>query len=112
MTKYLLAFLFLFPLVACAQGDTPTPADPNTSVSSPVMTAPVKDIEVPTLPAPESCNPPVSLVGKDKSVLDTMRFKNPIRVLGPNTPATMDYNSERINIMTDDKGVITEVKCG
>ena len=34
------------------------------------------------------------------------------RVIGPNDAVTMDYNPERLNIYTDEDGVITEVKCG
>lgn len=36
----------------------------------------------------------------------------PIRVLGPNQPATMDYSLGRINLLTDDSGVVQSVNCG
>src|SRR5690348_2414297 len=82
MTKTLAAILFLLPLTACAQ-------DPGSSVSSSPMAKPHEAIAPPEMPGPDACDPPVSLIGKDKSVLDTMRFKNPIRVLGPDSMATM-----------------------
>ncbi|ANF59183.1 I78 family peptidase inhibitor [Halotalea alkalilenta] len=34
------------------------------------------------------------------------------RVLAPHTAATMDYRDDRLNIRTDDKGVINGLDCG
>ncbi len=34
------------------------------------------------------------------------------RILPPHAAATMDFNPERINVMIDDKGVVTAVRCG
>jgi hypothetical protein len=34
------------------------------------------------------------------------------RILPPNAAATMDFNPERINVMIDDQGVVTAVRCG
>lgn len=34
------------------------------------------------------------------------------RIIGPNDAVTMDFNPERLNIYTDEDGVVTEVKCG
>lgn len=36
----------------------------------------------------------------------------PFRVLKPGDAATMDFSAERININTDDAGVVTSVTCG
>ncbi len=36
----------------------------------------------------------------------------PYRILGPNAAATMDFNPERINVIVDDKNVVTVVRCG
>lgn len=35
-----------------------------------------------------------------------------VRVLGENQPATMDYNQERLNIITNEAGKITALRCG
>ena len=35
-----------------------------------------------------------------------------VRVLKPGQPATMDYRQDRLNIMTDDAGVIEQLNCG
>ena len=36
----------------------------------------------------------------------------PVRVLGPNDMATMDYVEERINFETDSLGLVVRVTCG
>lgn len=68
----------------------------------------------PSTPAAEdSCNAAEyqSLVGANIAAV-TLPADLFHRVLGPNDAATMDYRSGRLNLMTDDDGVIFEVKCG
>ncbi len=36
----------------------------------------------------------------------------PYRILPPNSAATMDYSAQRINIETDENGVVLNVRCG
>ena len=36
----------------------------------------------------------------------------PIRTLGPNDIMTMDFNPTRLNIFTDENGIITRLSCG
>ena len=36
----------------------------------------------------------------------------PHRILPPNAIVTMDYSPHRLNIYTDDKGIITDARCG
>ncbi|MFZ4833519.1 I78 family peptidase inhibitor [Rouxiella sp. Mn2063] len=52
------------------------------------------------------------LVGKPASILDGMRFAKPMRHIVPNTGVTMDFNAERLNIVSDQQGVISQVYCG
>lgn len=52
------------------------------------------------------------LVGQPASTLDTMRFANPLRVIGPDDMVTMDFRPDRLNIETDAAGRITRVRCG
>lgn len=52
------------------------------------------------------------LVGKNKSVLATMKFAKPIRIEEPGMMYTMEYSAERTRIITDEKGIITSVICG
>lgn len=52
------------------------------------------------------------LVGKNKSVLATMKFAQPIRIEEPGMMYTMEYSAERTRIITNEKGIITSVICG
>lgn len=36
----------------------------------------------------------------------------PHRVIPPNSAVTMDFNPERLNVLTDAKGVILDARCG
>jgi hypothetical protein len=49
-----------------------------------------------------------SIINKD-AARETGR---PVRILEPNSMATMDYIPERINIHTDSNGVVIKVICG
>lgn len=51
------------------------------------------------------------LVGQPESVLAAMTFAQPVRILHPDTPMTMDYQQDRLNIVVDAKGKITAVRC-
>ncbi len=63
---------------------------------------------------PESCGASelAGIVGQSKSSLAPLKFSGPVRILGENQPMTMDYNPSRLNIITDDAGIITRVWCG
>ncbi|MBP6346062.1 I78 family peptidase inhibitor [Neisseriaceae bacterium CLB008] len=50
-------------------------------------------------------------IGKNASVLETVDFAGPVRILRPNTAATMDFRANRLNFSVDDKGVITRAYC-
>jgi hypothetical protein len=78
---------------------------------------------VPTAPAPapQPARPDLStctsnathdLVGTPISLVNTSQLAKTVRVLPPNGMATMDYSASRLNIETDDKGIITRVSCG
>lgn len=45
----------------------------------------------------------------EETVRETGR---PYRIVQPGQPMTMDYNAERINVLTDDEGMVLEVNCG
>ncbi len=65
-------------------------------------------------PALTSCkaNELAYLVGKNKSVLATMRFSMPIRVEEPNMMYTQEFSLDRLRIITDEKGTINKLVCG
>jgi PBP1b-binding outer membrane lipoprotein LpoB len=52
------------------------------------------------------------LVGKDRAVLNTMRFGVTVRILEPNSMITMDYSPSRVNIYINKNGKIQSINCG
>jgi len=58
------------------------------------------------------CQVPADLVGKPHTVLATMKFSTPIRVIFPGTQVTSDNVSNRLNFKIDKKGNIAGITCG
>tara|TARA_R110000850_G_scaffold55869_1_gene132008 strand:- start:491 stop:763 length:273 start_codon:yes stop_codon:yes gene_type:complete len=52
------------------------------------------------------------LVDQPADRLSSMRFVAPMRILRPDSAATTDNRTERINIAVDNRGIITGVTCG
>jgi Peptidase inhibitor I78 family len=52
------------------------------------------------------------LVGQDQSVLATMTSGNPVRVISPGMPITMDHVQTRLNIVLSKDGRIVRIYCG
>lgn len=72
-------------------------------------------IEDPVLPAPDNlcgASELQGLVGQPQSVLQTMRFAGPVRVIQPGMAVTMDYLAERLNFWIAEDGRIESVTCG
>ncbi len=53
-----------------------------------------------------------NLTGKPSSVLSTVAFSQPHRIIQPNKPVPTDVNANRINFYTDRTEMITKVSCG
>lgn len=53
-----------------------------------------------------------SLVGRPASVLQTMRFGTPTRIIRPGMAVTMDFAPDRLNIDINAAETITRVHCG
>ena len=54
-----------------------------------------------------------SLVGKNAKKIDRSVFGDrPVRLLRPGMAVTMEYLEGRINLLVDDKNIITQVTCG
>lgn len=116
LKTYLFAALAVSALAAC------TPKKPAEE-AAPAAEAPAADSatapEAPAADAPatmadeDACKASEyqSLVGTNAAAV-TLPADLPHRILGPNDVATMDYRPDRLNIMTDEAGVVTEVKCG
>lgn len=52
-----------------------------------------------------------ALIGQTNPAID-IPADQPSRKLTPNSPMTMDYRAERINIVTDKSGKLVRVFCG
>jgi hypothetical protein len=52
------------------------------------------------------------LIGQPESALAAMTFSSPTRIIHPRQPVTMDLNPSRLNILIDDSGIVSEVRCG
>ena len=52
------------------------------------------------------------LVGQDKSALDGVTVPEMVRVMAENSPATMDFHENRLNVIHDEAGKILKVTCG
>lgn len=53
-----------------------------------------------------------SLIGQNKTVLRKLNFDGLIRVSGPNTIFTKEYDPDRVNFITDETGTIQQITCG
>lgn len=52
-----------------------------------------------------------ALIGQPASVLQTMRFGGPVRIIHAGMAVTMDYNPERLNIEIGADGTIARLHC-
>lgn len=52
------------------------------------------------------------LVGQSATVLDTMKFAGPVRILRPGMAVTMEFSPARLNILVDGREMIERVSCG
>lgn len=110
------------PAVAPASGDTttnqamtntPVPSDTPSMQNTPVDREGIA-VGEPNPSAPGgTCGADQSWIGKNIKDVDLTQIKTPVRTLYPDSPATMDYSAERLNIILEhgtDK--ITELRCG
>ncbi|MEC7760406.1 MAG: I78 family peptidase inhibitor [Pseudomonadota bacterium] len=95
MIRFALIPVFALTLAAC-------------QTDSPVASAPVSPGEPPMCAADEM----QSLVGQDISNHPEIVRSRDLRVLEPGSVMTMDYRSDRLNIETDEAGIIVRVFCG
>ena len=61
-----------------------------------------------------TCGAPAlqDLVGQSETVLQTMKFGSPMRIIHPGMAVTMDYREDRLNIEINEAGTIFRVTCG
>jgi hypothetical protein len=51
------------------------------------------------------------MVGEPKTILQTMRFAVPVRVIEPGTAVTADFQPNRLNFEIAGDGTITKIAC-
>ncbi len=69
----------------------------------------------PPIPAPgaDACGAAElqDMVGRPRSILATMRFAVPVRIIEPGMAVTMDYSPNRLNFEIGEDGTITKISC-
>ncbi len=93
-------------LTACSPASPPTPeATDNTRDTAPS--------------ADTTCNAANAMWAVGKPVDETLLTKTKadatagiVRTLHPDQVVTMEYNGTRLNLRTDDKGIVLDVTCG
>jgi hypothetical protein len=80
----------------------------------PLLVACVDETPPPVDPMPPTCGAEglQGLVGQPASVLETMKFAGPVRIIHHDMAVTMDFNPDRLNILLDRDDVIERVNCG
>lgn len=106
------------PVVATASTGPDTPvasaADPEPGPVTPTMTSPIGPA------VPSDCNAPKAEPFVGEKATPEMRERlaaavapvAAIRWVGPGQATTEDYSPQRLNVMLDVAGAITEVHCG
>jgi Peptidase inhibitor I78 family len=51
------------------------------------------------------------MVGQPKTILQTMRFAVPVRVIEPGTAVTADFQANRLNFEIAEDGTIAKIAC-
>ena len=117
ISRLMFAAVAAFALAGCApMNDTPPPA-----ASTPEPTVPAKP-PMPEDPTPEpkmTCDSSntswaMGQVADDALVqrIKAATGSKGVRVIKPGQAVTMDYREDRVNIDVDDKGRVTNVRCG
>lgn len=112
-------------LGACAPDRDAADAPPMAEPASAAVPAGQADDAMSTTPAADPAGPaPIcnadglqNLVGQEATETVTAQATadagaTSVRVLGPNDAATMDFRGDRLNVLTDDAGVIQSLSCG
>jgi hypothetical protein len=119
MRLHLFVFAATFALAACA---TSSSGSDDAVADAPAPEAPADTAPASTAPLPpvvELCdeNDVKDFVGKQSTddVVEQARVASgakTTRVIPPNSPVTMDYRGDRLNVNTDADGKIQSLSCG
>jgi hypothetical protein len=68
--------------------------------------------KAPAVPNVCNANELQGLVGQNRKAIDKKAFKTKlVRILKPDSPVTLDYSEDRLNIVLDANGTIQRVMC-
>lgn len=59
-----------------------------------------------------ACPIPAHWIGQPVDETALKGLDRPYRVLSPDSAATQDFNIDRLNILTNAKGIVTDIRCG
>lgn len=67
----------------------------------------------PSVSEKDTCNVEqnLTLIGTDAKKVNLSKLPKGTRLLHPNSPVTMDFRPDRLNIYADDKGKIVRLDC-
>lgn len=102
---FVIAFTIMcLGLIACTQSSITTPDKPNGSIDAPIAIINDRD---------NACGADrfQHLIGQNESVLETLRFEGPSRIIQPGMPITKDLRRDRINFTIDGLGKIIRIAC-
>jgi hypothetical protein len=127
MIRKLIPFLLVASLTACANTGAPrsssAPASSSSSASSPSEAASGSSSGISSASGygygEKSCDAAAlqSQIGQKAtpSVMEDLRTRSgstTARMLRPGQLVTMEYNATRLNLIVDDKDVMTAIRCG
>lgn len=127
MIRKLIPFLLVASLTACANTGAPrsasAPAPSSSSASSPSEAASSSSSGISSASGygygEKSCDAAAlqSQIGQKAtpSVMEDLRTRSgstTARMLRPGQLVTMEYNATRLNLIVDDKDVMTAIRCG
>ncbi|NUS60230.1 MAG: hypothetical protein HOQ01_04720 [Lysobacter sp.] len=118
-TRIALALCTSLALAACSS----TPAADSDAASSDATSSAEAPASADASTTPEgltvTCNVDPAKAFKGQKATDNLAEQAraaagaaSVRVIRPNQPVTMDYRGDRLNVITDDADMITEVNCG
>lgn len=104
--RIVLISLAALAATACGQTTTPPATTETPSVEAPVAT-PTTAAEA---TAQDTCGGAAyrSFVGQQVAAITVPEG---VRVLAPDTPRTLDFRADRVNLIADASGVVTSVEC-
>ncbi|KCZ55667.1 hypothetical protein HY29_11110 [Hyphomonas beringensis] len=127
MRTFLLASSAALLLAACG-GESSAPADDEVLVTEPPVVVTPDETPAEDMASDESVTPEMdpldqvedtcgmtdleSYIGQVASEIPEDELPESARIVAPDTQVTEDYRPTRLNVLTDEDGIILSMKCG